>query len=164
MFVRRIPNKVKIAGAKRDDCTIIALGNALNISYDLARKVLQTFVVKDPKTKEVLFKKNNPLTKKEYILMGHVESICAAVSVDNETFGIRNPMKLKEFAQAYSEGSYLALVQGHLSVVENGNIIDAWDSGERMMVRCYKIDRAKALETIKVISDYYKMSKEEHIA
>lgn len=164
MFVRRIPNKVKIAGAKRDDCTIIALGNALNISYDLARKVLQTFVVKDPFTKEVLFKKNNPYTKKEYILMGHVERICAAVSIENETFGINNPMNLKEFAQAYSEGTYLALVQGHLSVVENGKIVDAWDSGEKMMVRCYKIDREKALETIKGISTHYRMNKEEHIA
>lgn len=161
MFIKTKPKKVKISQFKKvDDCTINGLGTALNISYDLARKVFQTF--ESFSEGEIEFRKKGPKKKSEFILMGNVENICSALSEEVETFGSKNPMNLKEFSEKYSEGTYLTLVQGHLSVVKNGDICDSWDSGERMMVYCYKVDVMKAQEKLSKLASFYKMNNSEH--
>ena len=44
MFIKQSPERITLKGYKRDDCTINAIGNAAGLSYDLARKVLQTAI------------------------------------------------------------------------------------------------------------------------
>lgn len=57
MYITQTPERVYVKGYKRDDCTVIAIGNALGISYDLARKALQIGVCN---SEGFTFRKSNP--------------------------------------------------------------------------------------------------------
>ena len=159
-FIRETPSRVKIKGYKKNSCTMIALGNALGISYDLSKKVFQSFIMKSMFGDSILFSKEKLLTKQEFTKQSHVERVCTTLSED--IYYPEEFTTLREYAEENNKGLYLALVRGHLAVVNNGQIIDTWDSGDRIIVSIYKINKEKALNLIKPIAKYYGLLNSEH--
>lgn len=164
MYIKHMPEKVTVKGYKYDDCTVIAIGNALGISYDLSRKILQTVgVLVDGK---LTFRKQAPRRKDEFTLENRVNAICSSLCKSKKKFprdSKENRVKLKEFAEKNKKGLYIALVDGHLAVVVNGEIVDTWDSGERKIICSYKIDVSEAHSKISNLSKFYKMNNKRHI-
>lgn len=167
MYIKHTPNKVAIKGYKDNDCTVIAIGNALGISYDLSRKILQTvYSRRVTKHGELPFRTENPLAKEHFILQMHVQKVCRGLSVEEikfEPFEREKRITLRKFAKDYNEGIYLALVDRHLATVIDGQLIDTFDSSSRKMIAAYKIDLPFAHETIKGLAKYYKMDNKKHI-
>lgn len=159
-FIRETPSRVKIKGYKKNSCTMIALGNALGISYDLSKKVFQSFIMKSIFGDSILFSKDKLLTKQEFTKQSHVERVCQALS--GEVYYPEKFITLREYAEENNEGLCLALVRGHLAVVNNGQIIDTWDSSDRTIVSIYKINRNKALNLIKPIAEHYGLLDSNH--
>lgn len=46
---------------------------------------------------------------------------------------------VKEFAKKYPKGTYIVRMAGHLSVVDNGKIIDTWNCGYKCVGNYWKI-------------------------
>lgn len=167
MYIKHTPSKIAIKGYKKDDCTVIAIGNALGISYDLSRKILQTvYSRRVTKHGELPFRTENPLAKKYFTLQMHVQKVCRGLSVEEigfEPFEKEKRITLLKFAKQYNEGVYLALVDRHLATVIDGQLIDTFDSSSRKMIAAYKIDSPQAHETIQELAKYYKMNSNKHI-
>lgn len=167
MYIKRIPTKVAIKGYKDNDCTVIAIGNALGISYDLSRKILQTvYSRRVTKHGELPFRTENPLAKEHFILQMHVQKVCRGLSVEEiqfESFEKEKRTTLGKFIEDYNEGVYLALVDRHLATVIDGQLIDMFDSSSRNMIAAYKIDISFAQETVKGLASHYKMNNSKHI-
>lgn len=162
MYITHTPDRVAVKGYKRDDCTVIAIGNSLGLSYDLSRKILQTGNYRNG---TFTFRKRSPRTKNEFILQRHVQMICEALSVQTTKFETSNMKKrtsLGEFAKENNKGTYIALVDSHLSTVIDGKVIDAWDSRERKMIAAYKVDIDKAHEVIYELAKHYRMTSDKH--
>lgn len=74
MFIKTTPERITIKGYKGSDCTCVALGNSLGLSYDLARKILQNGRYYN---NEFHFVKDNPITKSKFtqkhMLRGYVK-------------------------------------------------------------------------------------------
>ena len=174
MYIKHSPERITIKGYKKDDCTINAIGTALGISYDLARKILQTGVYYNG---EFTFVKSNPRTKEAFSQRHHVKRICEALSLDRNVYisdkelmqrkkGIyknNNDNSLKKFAECNPEGIFIVLVHSHLVTVINGKIIDTWDSSKSVVEIAYRIDVNKARETIYDLAKFYRMNSEEHM-
>lgn len=175
MYIKYSPARITIKGYKRNNCTINAIGTALGISYDLARKILQTGVYYNG---EFTFVKSNPRTKMAFTKRSHVKRICEALSLDRNVYitdeelrqrrmkGIRkNPddNSLKRFAECNPEGIFIVLVRSHLVAVINGKIIDTWDSSDRAVEIAYRIDVNEARETIAELAKFYRMNSKEHL-
>lgn len=178
MIVNCEPKRINIKGYNKDDCSINALGSALGISYDLARKVLQTSVYME-KGKISFFKKN-PRTKSKFSSKGNIIQVLESISEDRAIF-ISKEQKLEElnrtgsphhlgtednnvnkFAQSNPNGVFILLVNKHLLTVIDGKIIDTWDSSKLAVEVAYRIDRKKARKTIADLAKFYKMNNEEH--
>ena len=175
MFIRHAPKRIKIKGYVKHDCTIVALGNALGISYDLARKILQTGIYKN---KEFSFMLNNPRTKQQFCKRRHIKQMCSALSISKKVYVYdyelmaRKKSKLykpeikktlQSFAKDYNEGIYIVLLESHLTVVINGVIIDTWNPGNEEVHIAYKINVEHALSTISELASYYRMNTNQHI-
>lgn len=162
MYITQTPERVHVKGYKRDDCTVIAIGNALGISYDLARKILQVGVYS---SEGFTFRKRNPLRKDQFIRINHVKDICQSLSVRRvlfQRFDESKRISLGEFAKSRNEGVYLALVDHHLAAVIDGKVVDAWDSRKRKMIAAYKIDIETAHERIYELAKFYRMANDKH--
>lgn len=162
MYITHTPKRITLKGYKTDDCTIIAIGNALGLSYDLARKVLQ---VGSYRNRVFSFRKRNPMTKDEFIRQNHIEMICRALSVRSERFEINNRKKrttLEEFAKENKKGVYIVLVDRHLVSVMNGKIVDTWNSTKRKVISAYEIDTERAHKMIYDLAVFYRMTSNEH--
>lgn len=164
MFIRHTPPKVNIKGYKREDCTVIALGNGLGISYDLARKILQT-VEYDDFSERLPFRKKSPFKKNQFSIEYHVNGVCERLSCEYEDLR-RNRSEpkftLEEFAKNTPTGRYIVLVTGHLTTVIDGVIYDTWDCGSRKVQCIYTIDLNYSKEKIKELAKFYKMNNEKH--
>lgn len=162
MFINNSPKKIKVQGYKRDDCTVRAIGNALGLSYDLSRKILQVGCYYN---EQFSFLKKGPLTKLEFTSQPHVEKICGALSaktIQFERSGAKPRTKLRDFAKDYNKGIYIVLVDRHLTVVMDGNVVDSWDCNDRNVVAAYRIDLKKSYDTIRDLAKFYKMHSTEH--
>lgn len=163
MYIKHSPERITIKGYKRDDCTINAIGTALGISYDLARKILQTGIYYNG---EFTFAKSNPRTKEAFMQRHHVKRICEALSIDRNVYISDEELSdnsLKRFAECNPEGIFIVLVRSHLVAVINGKIIDTWDSSGRAVEIAYRIDMNEARETIAELAKFYRMNSEEHL-
>lgn len=168
MYIYKAPERVSLKGYVRDDCTINAIGNTLGLSYDLARKVLQTINFSDD---GVTFRKKSPRTKYEFAVKSNVERVCSGLSVRQEDHkaasqinGQRNKeMSLKDFTIKYPVGVFIVLVERHLVAVINGKIIDTWDSSKLIVEKSYMIDINKGRDLIKDIAKFYRMTSNKHI-
>lgn len=173
MFINHSPERITVKGYKRNDCTMNAIGSAVGISYDLARKVLQTAIF-SPR-KEMSFVKSKPRTKAQFTGRGHVKRLAQALSVDKIEYisdmdilaHYKKPKAgaptLKEFANEYNKGIYLVLVKAHLVTVIDGAIVDTWYSGERIVEVAFEIEPKKAQKTIAEIAKFYRMDSDQHI-
>lgn len=162
MCIKHSPVRVNVRGYKRDDCTVIAIGNSLGLSYDLSRKILQTGSYRDG---VFSFRKKQPRTKNEFIRQSIVEMICEALSVETLRFERSNAKKrtsLGEFAKDNDKGIYIALVDSHLATVIDGKVVDTWDSRKRKMIAAYKVDVEKAHKVIYELAKFYRMTSNEH--
>lgn len=162
MYITHSPKRITIKGYKRNDCTVNAIGNALGLSYDLARKVLQ---VGQYRNGEFSFYKRSPRTKQEFTRQSHVQMICEALSVKTQNFERNNSKKrvtLEQFAKENNESTYIALVDRHLVAVIDGKVVDAWDSRKRKMIAAYEVDIKKAHSVIYGLARFYKMASYEH--
>ena len=175
MFIKQSPERITLKGYKRDDCTINAIGNAAGLSYDLARKVLQTAIFHRNTT--MGFVESKPRTKAQFIMRSHVLRLCRHLSVDDEWFmsdeetyslytynkAPKNTITLKDFANEKREGIYIVVAKGHLSVVTNGKIIDTWDSGHLPVEGVCKIDVKRAQSAVMDIANFYGFNSDKHI-
>jgi hypothetical protein len=168
MYINNSPERITIKGYKRDDCTVNAIGNAIGVSYDLARKILQVGIYYQGKFK---FAKSKPRTKLQFTLKTHVKRICKALSTDEIIYAKYNPRTnrpimtktLAEVASENSKGIYIAIVKGHLATIINGKIIDTWDSSKSKVEVIYKVDVNQARNTIKDLAKFYRMDSDRHI-
>lgn len=174
MYINHSPKRITIKGYKRDDCTVNAIGSALGLSYDLARKILQTGKYYNG---EFTFAKSKPRTKLQFTERNHVKRICAALSVDSNVYisdeqlsklNGRAPRRTKnntlaKFAEDNPNGIFIVLVKGHLTTVIDGKIIDRWDSSQKVVEIVYRIDVNKARNTIAELASFYRMDSQEHI-
>lgn len=176
VFIKRAPVRVAIKGYKGEDCTCNAIGNALNISYDLARKILQTGEFE--RDKGFAFYKRNPLKKAELMRVSHVKNICEALTVNSISFkegafascqstesqvSTGGEITLSEFAMSHPKGTYIVLVKGHLACVKNGAILDTWDSSDQVVNTAYEVDLKHAVKTIKDLAKHYRLLNKKHI-
>lgn len=172
-YVKMQPERISIKGYKRNDCTINALGNALGLSYDLARKVLQT--VRFDKYDNLTFRKNEPRTKTQFSSRNHVKNVVSGLSVNKEEYikdidilehyhgkGVKS-ITLGEFAKFHKKGVYVVLVKSHLTTVIDGVIIDTWDSSKRIVEVACEMDINKAQKAILNVAKFYKMDSNKHI-
>lgn len=172
-YVKMQPERISIKGYKRNDCTINALGNALGLSYDLARKVLQT--VHFDKHNNLTFRKNEPRTKTQFSSRMHVKNVIVGLSVDKKEYikdidilghysgkAVKS-ITLGEFAKSHQKGVYIVLVKSHLTTVIDGVIIDTWDSSKRVVEVACEMDINKAQKAISSVAKFYKMDSNKHI-
>ena len=54
-------------------------------------------------------------------------------------FNLAKGLKIKELCKKYPRGKYLVRVDQHLSLVENGIILDTWDCSNELITDCWKI-------------------------
>lgn len=158
MYITKSPTKVSIKGYKGDDCTINAIGNALNISYDLARKVVQTGRYFNEKFD---FHKDVYRTKKEFTESYCIKNICDALSDGTLTLLYRG-IPFSEFAEERPEGTYILMSKDHLASVVNGKLVDTWDSSKEVIEFAYIIEIEKAREAIAELAKYYNMNTDKH--
>ena len=177
MILDMQPHRLNIKGYKRSDCTVISLGNALGISYDLSRKVLQTATGMQG---NLVFSKNTTKTKEFFTRRNNILGLLGALSEDFNVFikteELDEKMKankkykgkgdssnsLAKFAEVNNEGVYMIVVYGHLVTVVDGIILDSWDSSERAVEVAFRIDVDNAREKIKDLAVYFNMDKKEH--
>lgn len=172
MFINHSPERITVKGYKRNDCTMNAIGNAVGISYDLARKVLQTAVFPNG---NMSFVKRKPRTKRQFTGRGHVKRVAEELSISKKEYvtdselerhykkRIPGTISLREFAQENDKGIYLVLVKGHLATVIDGKIVDTWDSGARIVEVAFEVNVKKAQKAIADIAKFYRMDSDEHI-
>lgn len=168
MYINSSPERITIKGYVKDDCACIAIGNALGISYDLARKILQVGIYY---AGEFKFAKSKPRTKPQFTQKPHVKRMCEALSVDRLAYAKYNPRTntyisnttLAEVAKELNEGIYIVLVKGHLTTIINGIIIDTWNSSNLKVEMAYKVDIPYSREVIAELAKFYRMSSDEHI-
>lgn len=159
MYVRKSPRRITVKGYVKDDCTIIAIGNALGVSYDLARKVLQVGVYYD---EQFAFAKSSPRTKLQFTDLFHVKRISRALSVEEFSYYGKN-MTLNDVSHQLNKGTYIILVKGHLTTLIDGKIVDTWDSGNSIVSVAYKVNPESAKETISDLAKFYGFNSEEHL-
>lgn len=178
MLVKYQPKKIKVKGYVNNDCTINSIGAALGISYDLARKLLQTGVYKNKG--ELDFYRRGPRTKMEFTMRSHVVRICEAICQDKNVFiteeerrqrlrlsrqvrGLgNNENSVSKFAKHNSKGVFILLAHGHLISVIDGVIVDNIDSTNMAVEIAYRIDVKQARNVIKDLAEFYRMSGPEH--
>lgn len=175
-YVKKKPERISIKGYKRNDCTINALGNALGLSYDLARKVLQT--VRFDKNNNLTFRKKDPRTKTQFSSRNHVKNVIVGLSINKEEYvkdidifehyhgkgaAEGKGKTLGEFAKSHKKGVYIVLVKSHLTTVIDGVIIDTWDSSKRIVEVACEMDINKAQKAISNVAKFYKMDSNKHI-
>ena len=178
-YIKSAPHRVSVKGYKGSDCTINAIGNSLGISYDLARKLLQTGYLKDEKFS---FRINSPRTKNEFTQRGNVRNILRAISTDHCVYisdkEIQNKIQNKKritsdlkktggqsvnkFAESNPKGTFILLVFGHLTAVIDGVLVDTWNCGDYAVEIAYKISVPKARKVIKGLASFYRMDSEKH--
>lgn len=178
-YIKSVPHRVSIKGYKGNDCTINAIGNTLGISYDLARKLLQTGNFKDGKFS---FRIKSPRTKDEFTRRNNVRNILTAISTDYCVYisdkeiqkKVQNKARItsdikktgsqsvNKFAESNPKGTFILLVYGHLTAVVDGVVVDAWNCGDYAVEIAYKISVPKARKVIKELASFYKMDSEEH--
>ena len=178
MLVKYQPKKIKVKGYVNNDCTINSIGTALGISYDLARKLLQTGVYKNKG--EIDFYRRGPRTKVEFSMRSNVVRICEAISQDKNVFiteeerrqrlrlskqvrGLGNSdNSVAKFAKHNSKGVFILLAHGHLITVINGIVVDSIDSTNMAVEIAYRINVKQARNVIKELAEFYRMSSPEH--
>lgn len=172
MFINHSPERITVKGYKGNDCTMTAIGNAAGLSYDLARKVLQTAIFPNGK---MSFVKKGPRTKHQFSMRGHVKRVAQELSVNKIEYvsdievnrHYKNPQSdvptIREFAKEYNKGIYLVIVKNHIAAVIDGKLVDTWDSGERLVEVAFEIDIKKAQSTVADIAKFYRMTSDEHI-
>lgn len=161
-YIHKEPSKIGIKGYKKNNCTMTAIGNALGISYDLAKKILQTYMWTSITRDKIFFREKDPLFKSEFTKQRHVHNVCSALAV--ETVEFREDITLSEFVKKNERGIYLVLVERHLTVVKDGEIIDTWDSSRRRVISSYKINIDCARTLINPIAEFYEIDGEDHIS
>lgn len=178
MLVKYQPKKIKVKGYVNNDCTINSIGAALGISYDLARKLLQTGVYKNKG--EIDFYRRNPRTKVEFSMRSNVVRICEAICQDKNVFiteeerrqrlrlsrqvrGLgNNENSVSKFAKHNSKGVFILLAHGHLISIINGVVVDNIDSTNMAVEIAYRINVVQARNVIKELAKFYRMSGPEH--
>lgn len=176
MLVKFRPSRIKIKGYKRNDCSINALGSALGISYDLARKVLQTAVY--VKKGEISFLKKRPRTKSELSSKRNVIQVCEAICEDRAVFtapkskacssrrakhlGHRDN-SVGKFAKSNASGIFILLTDTHMLTVIDGKVIDTWDSTDLVVEIAYRVNIDKARQSIANLAKFYKLASESHM-
>lgn len=178
MLINYEPKRINIKGYVKHDCTVNAIGSALGISYDLARKLLQTGIYKEKG--EIDFYESKPRTKLQFSQRFNVVQICEAISEDKNMFITEEERKQKlrnsryskglgtkencvgRFAETNPKGVFILLVKGHLLAVVNGNVIDTWDSSKLAVEVAYRVDIKKARNIIANMAKFYRMNGKEH--
>lgn len=168
MFVNHTPPKVNIKGYKINDCTVNALGNGLGISYNLARKILQTVEHDNfsESSERLHFRKKNPFKKSEFSIEHNVHGVCSRLSsefIDLRRNRTAPRFTLEEFARKNPKGRYIVLVTGHLTTVIEGVVYDTWNCGSKNIQCIYVMDLKYSKEKIKELAKFYKMDNEKHM-
>lgn len=178
-YIKSAPHRVSIKGYKGNDCTINAIGNTLGISYDLARKLLQTGNFEDGKFS---FRMKSPRTKNEFAERDNVKNILRAISTDYCVYisdkeiqkKIQNKKRItsdlkktggrsvNKFAESNPKGTFILLTFGHLTAVVDGVLVDTWNCGDYAVEVAYRINAPKARKVIKGLASFYRMDSEEH--
>lgn len=178
-YIKSAPHRVSIKGYKGSDCTVNAIGNTLGISYDLARKLLQTGNFEDGKFS---FRMKSPRTKNEFTQRTNVKNILRAISTDYCVYlsdkeiqkKIQNKKRItsdikktgrqsvNKFAESNPKGTFIILVFGHLTAVIDGVLVDTWNCGDYAVEIAYRINVPKARKVIKGLASFYKMDSESH--
>ena len=164
------PKRVVVKGYKRNDCTVNGIGMALGLSYDLAKKVLQTLEVGQ---EDISFRKSAPRPKTQFAERRNILKLCGALSVEETHYceyeygynAVYHGEKItaSQFAEENPRGLYIILVRGHLTTIVNGNVVDAWDSSQKIVESAFKIDLNTSRELIKDLASFYKMNNDDHI-
>lgn len=161
MYIKQSPEAVSAKEYKRDDCTVNALGNALGISYDLAKKTLQTAL---PYPSGLQFLKSGPRTKKEFTRKTYVQSLCHKLSVREINYlEQRKSVNFERFSRENPNGLFFILSNNHIAVAKNGQLIDAWDSRKKKIEIAYELNIEDSRKQISELAKFYKMNTEEHI-
>lgn len=160
MFIKsKKPTTVNIKELKKDDCTIVAVGNALNISYDLSRKLFQSF--KEKNNDKIIFNKTGMLKLQEMRLMSHVKLVCR--SLCKNTLHTRpGGVTVNTFSKENPKGIFLVMCSTHLTLVKDGDIYDTWDCGSSNFVTAYEIDVDSAREKLYSLAKHFKMDNNNH--
>ena len=104
-----------IFGYNVADCTIRAISVAEGISWDRAYRKLSDYA------------------RKRGLMMSSVESIEQYLDDKYERICVPD-MTVGEFAYTNPEGIFLVTMQGHITCIIDGYIVDSFDCGDREMI------------------------------
>lgn len=124
------------------DCTIISLGNALNMSYNQSDKMLRYI---DVDYDGNYIKRENPRTKREYQRRGNLMQILSLLGDEVEMSA--HP-KFKDFRM---DGKYIVLSFNHAAYIEDGVIYDAVDSRNNEALYAFKLNEEKINDALNVL-------------
>lgn len=152
------PKRVNIKGYKDDDCVINALGNALDISYDLARRILMNGVGIPNQNRIGISSRNK--TKEELSDDITIIPILRVISEHRVHLGyfVQTPRDVCELP-----GVYIGATDGHLLSVKDGRVHDTYDSRSERLEYLYKIDYRKGRDVAIKFIEHFNMKKEEHL-
>lgn len=152
------PKRVNVKGYKYDDCAIVALGNALNISYDLARKILMNGVGIPNQNRIGISSRNK--SKGELTDDITIIPILQVISESKVRLSstLKTPADVRELP-----GVYICATDGHLLSVSEGKVLDTYDSSNETIEYIYKIDYTHGRIIAKDFANHFKMAIDEHI-
>lgn len=117
---------------EKNDCTVIALSYACEISYSTAHSTCKAFGRKDGKGWYIgkHFKKNGG-----YLKPGEFDNYWVGGKLFKVTAHGRPKMTVKRFAKTNPKGIFIVRVSGHAFCIKNGIVYN--QSNERQRVKSY---------------------------
>lgn len=148
----------------QNSCTIQALSNALNISYDLSLLLLQR--VKPTADGYVITKK--PMPKSQFSNTVHyVNFLSLFANKSNHklvsyygfsTYGVPTRRIAREL-----KGTHILLEKGHAKVLHNGHIVDTQDSLNKEVHQSFRIYKSKYMPFLIDVCEQLGVNYEDHM-
>lgn len=107
---------------ERNDCTVVALAQAFNLSYDDAHKLCEAYGRVPGQGFHISAK-----------LLGHLKDKLMILPQWTE-HTVSNAMKFLQ-----SNGTYICLVSGHMFCIKNGKALDGLDNRRKKVIRMFKV-------------------------
>ena len=156
-------NPIVIESTKKyqNDCTIIALSNAFNVTYDLALLILQRVVP----TRTGYKINDTNLPKKRFSSVAHYQKFLRIFSDETKRFKVVRSKPVGTSTKTLAnnlKGTHILLEPRHAKVLYEGVIIDTHDRMHAPIHYSYEIKPERYLPFLKDVCNKLDVSFEEH--
>lgn len=161
---------------RQNDCTVITLANALNITYDLSLLIYQ-HVVPLHDNKFVISRKKFP--KSTFMKSQHVKSLLKLFANEKEyaqtsmlryagstpfqNMGTLNSPVITSKLVRELNGTHIALERNHMKVIHEGYLVDTSDSMRSPVYSTFRIYKSKYMPFLEKVCKELNVNLADHI-